>query len=30
MVERHQIEGYDTATVVSKLQNEFDQHCEEV
>ncbi|WP_026564029.1 BrxA/BrxB family bacilliredoxin [Bacillus sp. UNC41MFS5] len=30
MVERHQIEGYDPATVVSKLQNEFDQHCEEV
>jgi putative YphP/YqiW family bacilliredoxin len=30
MVERHQIEGYDPATVVSKLQQEFDQHCEEV
>lgn len=30
MVERHQIEGYDPATVVSKLQKEFDQYCEEV
>jgi putative YphP/YqiW family bacilliredoxin len=30
MVERHQIEGYDPATVVSKLQKEFDQFCEEV
>ncbi|MEH7335516.1 BrxA/BrxB family bacilliredoxin [Neobacillus drentensis] len=30
MVERHQIEGYDPATVVEKLQNEFEQHCEEV
>jgi putative YphP/YqiW family bacilliredoxin len=30
MVERHQIEGFDPATVVSKLQKEFDQHCEEI
>ncbi|WP_223591505.1 BrxA/BrxB family bacilliredoxin [Neobacillus bataviensis] len=30
MVERHQIEGYDPAAVVAKLQNEFEQHCEEV
>ena len=30
MVERHQIEGFDPATVVAKLQNEFDQYCEEV
>ncbi|MGG1680034.1 BrxA/BrxB family bacilliredoxin [Neobacillus sp. NRS-1170] len=30
MVERHQIEGYDPATVVAKLQNEFEQHCDEV
>ncbi|MFL6562569.1 MAG: BrxA/BrxB family bacilliredoxin [Bacillus sp. (in: firmicutes)] len=30
MVERHQIEGYDPATVVSKLQSEFDEYCEEV
>ncbi|EKN69711.1 hypothetical protein BABA_09811 [Neobacillus bataviensis LMG 21833] len=29
MVERHQIEGFDPATVVSKLQKEFDEHCEE-
>src|SRR3954466_5459498 len=28
MVERHQIEGYDPASVVSKLQNEFEQYCE--
>jgi putative YphP/YqiW family bacilliredoxin len=30
MIERHQIEGFDPATVVSKLQQEFDQYCEEV
>jgi putative YphP/YqiW family bacilliredoxin len=30
MVERHQIEGYDPATVVAKLQQEFEKHCEEV
>jgi len=30
MIERHQIEGYDPATVVAKLQNEFDQHCEDL
>jgi putative YphP/YqiW family bacilliredoxin len=30
MVERHQIEGYDPATVVSNLQKEFDEYCEEV
>ncbi|ETI66683.1 BrxA/BrxB family bacilliredoxin [Neobacillus vireti] len=29
MVERHQIEGYDAATVVSRLQKEFDEYCEE-
>lgn len=30
MVERHQIEGYDPATVVAKLQQEFEKHCEEI
>jgi putative YphP/YqiW family bacilliredoxin len=30
MVERHQIEGFDPATVVAKLQKEFEEHCEEV
>jgi len=30
MVERHQIEGYDPAMVVAKLQQEFDKYCEEV
>ncbi|MBT2656506.1 BrxA/BrxB family bacilliredoxin [Bacillus sp. ISL-18] len=30
MIERHQIEGFDPATVVAKLQSEFDQYCEEV
>jgi putative YphP/YqiW family bacilliredoxin len=30
MVERHQIEGYDPATVVAKLQQEFEKYCEEV
>ncbi|MFJ7725442.1 BrxA/BrxB family bacilliredoxin [Neobacillus sp. NPDC097160] len=29
MVERHQIEGFDPATVVSRLQKEFDEYCEE-
>ncbi|MEW9049723.1 MAG: BrxA/BrxB family bacilliredoxin [Neobacillus sp.] len=30
MVERHQIEGYDPATVVARLQKEFEEHCEEL
>jgi putative YphP/YqiW family bacilliredoxin len=30
MVERHQIEGFDPATVVAKLQQIFDQFCEEI
>ena len=30
MVERHQIEGFDPASVVAKLQNEFEKHCEEL
>ncbi|OLS40135.1 BrxA/BrxB family bacilliredoxin [Bacillus sp. MRMR6] len=30
MVERHQIEGYDPATVVARLQKEFEEHCEEI
>jgi putative YphP/YqiW family bacilliredoxin len=30
MVERHQIEGFDTATVVAKIQQTFDQFCEEL
>lgn len=30
MVERHQIEGHDPATVVARLQKEFEEHCEEV
>ena len=30
MVERHQIEGFDPATVVAKLQQEFDKYCEEI
>lgn len=30
MVERHQIEGFDPATVVAKLQDEFDKYCEEL
>ncbi|WP_042355120.1 BrxA/BrxB family bacilliredoxin [Bacillus rubiinfantis] len=30
MVERHQIEGFDPATVVAKLQQEFDKYCDEV
>jgi putative YphP/YqiW family bacilliredoxin len=30
MVERHDIEGYNPAAVVEKLQNEFDKYCEEI
>jgi putative YphP/YqiW family bacilliredoxin len=30
MIERHQIEGFDPATVVAKLQQTFDQFCEEM
>lgn len=30
MIERHQIEGYDPMTVVSKLQQLFEDYCEEV
>lgn len=30
MVERHEIEGNSPVTVVNKLQELFDQHCEEV
>ncbi|MBA4538218.1 BrxA/BrxB family bacilliredoxin [Bacillus aquiflavi] len=30
MVERHEIEGYDPAAVVLKLQQAFDQYCEEI
>lgn len=30
MLERHQIEGFDPATVVMKLQQAFDEYCEEV
>lgn len=30
MVERHQIEGFTPATVVEKLQQTFDEFCEEV
>jgi putative YphP/YqiW family bacilliredoxin len=30
MVERHEIEGHDPAAVVQKLQQAFEQHCEEV
>jgi putative YphP/YqiW family bacilliredoxin len=30
MIERHEIEGSDPATVVAKLQQEFDKYCEEV
>lgn len=29
MVERHEIEGHDPMSVVSKLQHAFDEHCEE-
>jgi putative YphP/YqiW family bacilliredoxin len=30
MIERHDIEGHDPMSVVSKLQNAFEQYCEEV
>ncbi|MFC4324056.1 BrxA/BrxB family bacilliredoxin [Litchfieldia salsa] len=30
MVERHEIEGHDPMSVVSKLQQAFDEYCEEV
>lgn len=30
MVERHDIEGFDPMQVISKLQNHFDDYCEEV
>ncbi|MFC3882839.1 BrxA/BrxB family bacilliredoxin [Bacillus songklensis] len=30
MVERHEIEGHDPMSVVTKLQKAFDQYCEEV
>lgn len=30
MVERHEIEGHDPMQVVNKLQNAFDEYCEEV
>ncbi|MBD1378766.1 BrxA/BrxB family bacilliredoxin [Metabacillus arenae] len=30
MVERHEIEGHDPMSVVTKLQEAFDKHCEEV
>lgn len=30
MVERHQIEGYSPAEVVTRLQQEFDKYCEEI
>lgn len=30
MVERHEIEGHDPMSVVTKLQNYFDEYCEEV
>jgi putative YphP/YqiW family bacilliredoxin len=30
MIERHQIEGNDPMTVVNKLQQTFDQYCDEV
>jgi putative YphP/YqiW family bacilliredoxin len=30
MVERHEIEGHDPMQVVNKLQNAFEEHCEEV
>lgn len=30
MIERHQIEGFDPANVVMKLQNTFDEYCEEI
>jgi putative YphP/YqiW family bacilliredoxin len=30
MIERHQIEGYDPAAVVARLQKEFEENCEEL
>lgn len=30
MVERHEIEGHDPMQVVEKLQNAFEEYCEEV
>ncbi|WP_053364033.1 BrxA/BrxB family bacilliredoxin [Bacillus sp. FJAT-27251] len=30
MIERHEIEGHDPMAVVQKLQNTFEEHCEEV
>ncbi|WP_062356044.1 BrxA/BrxB family bacilliredoxin [Bacillus kwashiorkori] len=30
MVERHEIEGHEIMSVIEKLQNLFDEHCEEV
>jgi putative YphP/YqiW family bacilliredoxin len=30
MVERHEIEGHDPMSVVNKLQEYFDQYCEEI
>ncbi|MBM6617365.1 BrxA/BrxB family bacilliredoxin [Bacillus suaedaesalsae] len=30
MVERHEIEGHDPVQVINKLQQAFEQHCEEV
>lgn len=30
MVERHEIEGHDPMSVVSKLQTYFDEYCEEI
>ncbi|MHC0036003.1 BrxA/BrxB family bacilliredoxin [Pseudoneobacillus sp. C159] len=30
MIERHDIEGHDLMSVVTKLQNAFEEHCEEV
>lgn len=30
MVERHEIEGHDPMSVVTKLQAAFDEHCEEM
>jgi len=30
MVERHEIEGHDPMSVITKLQNIFEEHCEEI
>ncbi|XJZ26151.1 BrxA/BrxB family bacilliredoxin [Bacillota bacterium Lsc_1132] len=30
MIERHQIEGYDPMNVVAKLQQTFEEYCEEI